>query len=286
MKNNLKNNHFFSLYNIMLSKYIAGNSIKNAISISNKILKSNKIPVINYAVESSKNKINVFNEYKKLSYKINNKYRVALKLSSFDFDENLINKTIDLFKNKNIKILIDAENNILDPKYQETINKLILKHNTDNIHIIKTYQMYRNDSLNVLKDDLKFFDNNNNFLGIKLVRGAYWNSEKNDGHLFFNKFETDFNYNLGIYEIFKNNNNKILPILATHNTESINLGSLLNYEKQLFEFGHLMGMKESKYKNIKYPINTYIPYGPYNEMIPYLLRRLYENKDTIKYMLH
>ena len=56
--------------------------------------------------------------------------------------------------------------------------------------------------------------------------------------------------------------------------------------KQLFEFGHLMGMKENKYKNINYPINTYIPYGPYNEMFPYLIRRLYENKDTIKYMLH
>ena len=29
---------------------------------------------------------------------------------------------------------------------------------------------------------------------------------------------------------------------------------------------------------------TYIPYGPYKEMIPYLTRRLYENMDTIKYM--
>ena len=44
--------------------------------------------------------------------------------------------------------------------------------------------MYRTDSLNVLKNDLKFYNNNDKYLGIKLVRGAYWNSEKNEGHLF------------------------------------------------------------------------------------------------------
>ena len=50
----------------------------------------------------------------------------------------------------------------------------------------------------------KIYDKHDKFLGIKLVRGAYWNSEKNEGHLFLNKYQTDFNYNQGIYEIFKN----------------------------------------------------------------------------------
>mgnify|MGYP001062682876 FL=1 len=44
-------------------------------------------------------------------------------------------------------------------------------------------------------------------------------------------------------------------------------------------------MGENNYKNInKNSIHVYIPYGPYKEMIPYLMRRLYENIDTIKYM--
>ena len=52
--------------------------------------------------------------------------------------------------------------------------------------------------------------------------------KKMKGIYLLNKNDTDLNYNKGIYHIFKNNNNKILPILATHNTESINLGILLN----------------------------------------------------------
>ena len=32
-------------------------------------------------------------------------------------------------------------------------------------------------------------------------------------------------------------------------------------------------------------VNTYIPYGPYNKMLPYLSRRMYENLDMIKYMV-
>ena len=32
-------------------------------------------------------------------------------------------------------------------------------------------------------------------------------------------------------------------------------------------------------------VNTYIPYGPYNKMFPYLSRRMYENIDMVKYMV-
>ena len=31
-------------------------------------------------------------------------------------------------------------------------------------------------------------------------------------------------------------------------------------------------------------VYVYVPYGPYNEMIPYMIRRLYENMDMIKYL--
>ena len=59
--------------------------------------------------------------------------------------------------------------------------------------------------------------------------------------------------------------------------------------KNVFEFGHLMGMKENKFNYLvdkNQIVNVYIPYGPYKYMIPYLIRRLYENMDTFKYMIN
>ena len=35
----------------------------------------------------------------------------------------------------------------------------------------------------------------------------------------------------------------------------------------------------------KYRTASYIPYGPYIEMLPYLSRRLYENIDIMKYSI-
>ena len=45
-----------------------------------------------------------------------------------------------------------------------------------------------------------------------------------------------------------------------------------------------MGMNEEYLKKLDCNKATYIPYGPYKEMIPYLIRRLYENIDQIKYI--
>ena len=147
--------------------------------------------------------------------------------------------------------------------------------------------MYRKDSLKNIDDDLNLMSKNNIQLGIKLVRGAYWNNDKNSNNLFLNKIDTDMNYNEAILKLYNENKNSV-NILATHNNESLNLGFLLNKNKEIFEFGHLMGMKENKFNYLidnNQKVNVYIPYGPYKYMIPYLSRRLYENIDTIKYMI-
>ena len=98
-----------------------------------------------------------------------------------------------------------------------------------------------------------------------MVRGAYWNSEKQDGHLYVNKKETDFNYNKSILFLSKNNINTQI-ILATHNQESINLGTLLNHQnnKRIFQFAHLLGMREKVYKDLVKggeDVHVYIPWS-------------------------
>ena len=268
-------------------KYIGGNCIHSVLRSSYKILNNyGRTPIINFAIEETNNKNMIFDEHMKLLDSINQNYKIAIKLSSFEFDKNMISNLIYYSINKNIQIIIDAEKNVDNEIYQHISNDLMLQFNKTSPNVIKTYQMYRKDSYSVLEDDLHFFKKYNIFLGTKLVRGAYWNSEFKQGHLYKNKIDTDFNYNKGILFLY-NNYNKQYNIVATHNKQSIYLANTLNqyHDKHFFNFAHLSGMGEKNYKNMENSvIHTYIPYGPYKEMIPYLIRRLYENMDTIKYM--
>lgn len=268
--------------------FIAGNHFKQAINVGSKYIKKNKKPIINFAIESTDKSKTVYQEYKNLlRYLPNNDFSIALKLSSVNFDLNLINDILDICKEKETKLFIDAENNHYNTKYQSITSELMMTHNHHRGVIYKTYQMYRKDSISVLNSDLELCKKSNIIFCGKLVRGAYWNAEHKDGHLFTNKNETNDSYNQGILDIF-NSDNQRTPhvILATHNKCSAELGMMLNKERQLFDLAHLQGMREKYYDKHVYNqnVHVYIPYGPYKEMIPYLVRRLYENMDVLKHI--
>lgn len=275
----------------MIFKYISGNKLKHALQKGSFVTKQKKIPIINYAVENNIPTKIIQHQFYHISKNINNNYKIALKLSLFNFDIDIIKNVIELFVKKDIKILIDAENENLNNIYNETCNQLMWNYNKNKVNILKTYQMYRKDSLDLLTHDSICSINNNYYHGIKLVRGAYHNEDKNkkknnDYVLYQNKEDTDMNFNKGILHIYNNPTNKY-SIIASHNNESINLCHLLNKENKIFEYAHLLGMNEKKYTKLvkeKENVHVYIPYGPYKYMIPYLTRRLYENIDTIKYM--
>lgn len=273
----------------MLFKYIAGNKFKHALQVSNYILNKNKIPIINFAIESNYPKDLINKEFNNIINSINSNIRISFKLSLFDYNINLLNPIIEKLIDKNVKILIDAENAVNYDKYNNATNILINNFNINDVNIYKTYQMTRTDSfVELMEDSIKF-----NNLGIKMVRGAYYNEDRNKFNngipvLYQHKFDTDNNYNKAIFYLSENYKNKSI-ILATHNKESINLGYNFNCykNKNIFEFAHLMGMNQNYYDfliNENYRVNVYIPYGPYKYTIPYLTRRLYENLDYLKYM--
>lgn len=208
----------------------------------------------------------------------------AIKLSSL-FNPNIktyLKQYHDIAHQNNNKILIDAEN----IRNQEMINHYTnhcIETYTSNI-FYKTYQMYRNDSYDLLKSDLDKYTNKNNeiLFGIKLVRGAYFNEDKKSKLLFTNKEETDLSYNSAV-QLLENYNNDV--IIASHNQESCNLA--LKTKKQ-FKYAQLLGMNDklSDYLLSKgQKVYKYIPYGKWSDSIPYLTRRLYENYDILKYIV-
>ena len=92
------------------------------------------------------------------------------------------------------------------------------------------------------------------------------------------------------YYLIGNLNQEDKMMIASHNDFSANR-ILENQElvgSQNIEFAQLLGMNnklsEKIANNYDYKTFKYVPFGKLHESIPYLLRRLYENKDAIKHI--
>ena len=107
-----------------------------------------------------------------------------------NYDESLL-----LLKNDNT-VLIDAEDYKIQDKINTITDEFMEQYNRDKLRIYKTYQLYRNDYLDIMKlDILKQRDYK---IGFKLVRGAYYNQDKKYNILFDTINDTHDNYNAGI----------------------------------------------------------------------------------------
>ena len=262
---------------------------ENQLSLTIKNLKrANLLPILDYTNENFKNHKNNFN---KISNLINNHPNnlIAVKLSSLDIlndpkrSKYYLHKLAELAVNNNSKILIDAENFIIQNEINDISTKFMKKYNRNDITIYKTYQMYRRDSFNILKND--FLQPRNYFIGCKLVRGAYYNEDYKYNILFDKIEETHSNYNKAINFFYENNSYKDKLLCATHNQNSINIAAELIKSKKLtnIEFAHLMGMSDKLSNTLAkdYVTYKYLPYGNFRDTLPYLIRRLYENYPMI-----
>jgi len=275
----------------LYNHFTAGESIK---TLQNKIIELNTqklYPIADYIKEFSKNDQDIkksFHEYLNLANVKELDY-IAIKLSTFNFDYNLINTLICYFLATNKKILIDAEEVLYQDKINDMTNSYIEKYNKNNIHIYKTYQMYRKDGMKTLENDLNNFTN----VGIKLVRGAYLKADSPSGLLFKTKKETDMSYISGVDLIFDklNNSKTIKSFICTHNSYNIKQ-MIKRYNKELHKdkiyHASLYGfIKEDTQKIIQSEIKTYkyLPYGNIEDAVPYLTRRIYENPKILRYCL-
>ena len=275
----------------IFNHFTAGDNITNLIEKSIKLQNNNLMPIVDYIKENVKSDSDInkiINEYKKIS-DVNNIEYIAIKLSSFNFSYGKIYNTCDYALNKKKKILIDAEEVVYQNKIEELTNYLVKDFNKEDINIYKTYQMYRIDSYKNLLNDF----NNNDNIGIKLVRGAYYNLDKNTNLLFNKKEYTDKSYTDSINFIFDNLNKKnISAFICTHNKYNIEqliklYDNKINKHIESIKHASLLGFindDTDKLKLSKIKVYKYLPYGYYEDSIPYLIRRIEENPKILKYM--
>jgi len=198
-------------------------------------------------------------------------------------------------KSNDIKTLFDAEESWIQNTIDEIVMELMKECNIKGCWIYNTIQMYRWDRLAYLKNIINESKEKKFMLGIKLVRGAYLEKERNraikkqyECPIHKTKLETDRDFDTAIKLIIKNIKN-IYLFCGTHNEQSTKILADLMFEneiennnKRIF-FSQLYGMSDNisyALKENNFNVAKYLPYGPIIESIPYLIRRLNENSSV------
>ncbi|MDX1949017.1 MAG: bifunctional proline dehydrogenase/L-glutamate gamma-semialdehyde dehydrogenase PutA [Rickettsiales bacterium] len=148
-------------------------------------------------------------------------------------------------------------------------------------------QAYGKRALRTIKFLNSLAEQKNIIIPIRLVKGAYWDSEIKyaqmnglEGYpVFTRKSHTDLSYLVCAEELMKSKN--IYPQFATHSAYSVSAIQELArcYKTEKFEFQKLFGMGDELYNQVisKFPCRIYAPVGSYEDLLPYLIRRILEN---------
>lgn len=195
----------------------------------------------------------------------------------------------------NLPIFIDAEESWIQETIDDIALEMMRKYNKEKAIVYNTAQMYRWDRIAYLKELMAISGKENFFIGMKLVRGAYIEKERERAEKMGYKDpmqttqeNTDNDYNDGIKFCIENIN-KIAFCCASHNEKSNLL--LVDLMKQhnisltdeRVYFAQLLGMSDHISNNMGkagYNVAKYVPYGPVKDVTPYLIRRAQENTSV------
>ena len=195
---------------------------------------------------------------------------------------------------KKVRLLIDAEEFEVQEAIDNLVYKMMKKYNRKSTIVYNTIQLYRWDRIPHMQNLLKDHDNSFKF-GFKLVRGAYMEKERIDAlkngynsPICSDKNETDKNFNSGIDLMF-NNISSVDFFIASHNefstikTVELMKKHGIKEDDEKVWFGQLYGMGDNISFNLAskgYNVAKILPFGPVENLMPYLIRRAQENSSV------
>ena len=196
---------------------------------------------------------------------------------------------------KNVPLLIDAEESWMQDAADDLVAQMMLKYNKQKAIVFNTLQMYRWDRLDYLKKLHQQAIEDGFYIGMKVVRGAYMEKENlraiEKGYptpICVSKEATDLNYDAAIHYMVENID-RMAIFAGTHNELSsyklMEYMQDLNIEKKdaRIWFGQLYGMSDNISYNLSangYNNAKYLPFGPVGDVMPYLIRRAEENTSV------
>ncbi|KAG8384543.1 hypothetical protein BUALT_Bualt04G0128800 [Buddleja alternifolia] len=198
-----------------------------------------------------------------------------------------------------VPLLIDAEETDIQPAIDYFTYSAAIEYNRDdNPLIFNTIQAYLKDAKERMVAAKRAADEMGVPVGFKLVRGAYMSKENRlayslqvkspihdsiqDTHACYNECAAFM-----LEQIARGSGS---VVLATHNLESGKLAATkavdLGIEKDSrnLQFAQLYGMAEALsfgLRNAGFRVSKYLPFGPVDQIMPYLLRRAEENRGLL-----
>ena len=195
----------------------------------------------------------------------------------------------------NVPVLIDAEESWIQDPIDEMAYAMMKKYNKAQAVVFNTLQMYRVDAPSRLKGAHHEAVMHNYFLGVKMVRGAYMEKERARAGkmgvpdpIHPDKASTDEAFNKGL-AFCMDNKQRIALMCGSHNDYSNQYLTVLmekhgmaNNDPRIW-FAQLYGMSDPISFNLAksgYHVAKYLPFGPVESVMPYLIRRAEENTSV------
>ncbi len=198
-------------------------------------------------------------------------------------------------KENDVPLMIDAEETWMQKAADDLVEKMMEKYNTEKPIVFNTLQLYRKDRLPYLKELYKRAKEKGFKIGMKLVRGAYMEKEREraekmgyEDPIWETKELTDKNFNDTLTYMMEHLDDMSI-YSGSHNEESAYHLMKLIEQKGIERndprvwFGQLLGMSDHITFNLAkegYNTSKYIPFGPVKDVMPYLIRRAEENTSV------
>ena len=198
-------------------------------------------------------------------------------------------------------LMIDAEETWIQGAIDQLAREAMMEFNREQLVVLTTIQCYRVGRQAQLRADLDHASAYGYFYGVKLVRGAYMEKEReraatmgDPSPIQPDKAGTDAEYDACVRMILEALGRPDAPgrvgvVIGTHNEDSNRLGAELltahgwNPQDAPVWFAQLYGMSDFiSYimAHHGFRVAKYLPFGPIVNVMPYLLRRAEENTSV------
>lgn len=194
-----------------------------------------------------------------------------------------------------IPVMIDAEESWIQDVVDKLTESLMLRFNKGRPLIYNTLQMYRHDRLGYLHKFVKNAHEQGVIPAFKLVRGAYMEKERERARVmgyaspvYPDKPSTDHAFDEAVRFCLEHSDTMAVCI-GTHNEKScaaaadLILSASIDRDHPHISFAQLLGMSDHisyKLAAERFNVCKYVPYGPVNTVVPYLIRRAEENTSV------